>query len=611
MYRSKKLFVSVLLILSMIAVQISTTNADENMSRNHQVAIGESLLEIMGLNEAALRSGCYARSDEVFTCIIWLNEINYETPIRMGLAEAEKAHRATNGNIDLPYTLFYDDVTKELQIDFDVDADYEFVQTYIETKRAVAKQMYLDQNVDFSERVLGGEVDYISGYSPCVFASLSADQITDLLDSEEITLIDYYSDNEPVNDDEEDGSLTSTDISNLHSVKMYDTNINITKQLYNVSGANVKIGQLEMGCPTSSNVTRYADLSYGNTAQRTHADNVYTIMHEIAPNSTYYATGIKDQTGAYQYYQAMEWLLGQGVNVINISMSFSVADALNTYDTQSRWTDHIAFNHDVHVVKSAGNEGDNGVTVPGMANNVITVGNVEDNHHLNSISSYNTGGSSSSSKMCKPDIVAPGCFPSGRFGTSYSTPMVTATIALIGSKWSSMLTKQHLVKTALVVGTSATCGRYCTLQTEFRQYGAGVLDARYTFYIINNNRYVSLGQVSSSETTKTYTLNISSTSSIVRVGLTYTNRIVFPAGGGTLLNPHPDWNTPSGTIGNLSIEVRSPSNVQVDNITWQYANVKILHINPAIYGTGTYTIIVKQITSASGGRPTKFSLSWR
>ena len=600
----------ILSLIFAISTAVSTNaplKAEGQPEPRNSAQLSEELKAVLGCDEEKLRSGDFTPSDELYSCVIWLFDIDFEEPIRAGLTAAELT-RGGGENPVLPYSvILYKDGEKDISVEIDSDADAEYVQTYIETKRAVARELYLEQNTNFAERALDeSSIIYISAYSPCIFVNLTIGQIAVLLNSEEIVLMDYENSADYVNESE-DESLTQTDIYNLHNVKMADTNINATKQLYNVSGWNVKIGQVEAGVPTASAVIKNQNLLYGGTVDRIHADNVYTIMHEIAPNATYYASGLKDGSGSNQLYSAVEWLIGQGVNVINMSMGGNpISSPLNTYGISSRWLDHLAFNHDVHVVKSAGNYGQSGVSTPGMANNIITVGNVDDNHTIYYTSSYNTGLNSTQSAMCKPDMMAPGVYSSDNAGTSYSAPMVTATIALMGNKWPATLTQQHLVKTALTVGTSITCGRYVTLSSYFRQYGAGVLDARAAFYIINNNQYVSLGTVSSSNTTATYTFYIPSAESTVRIGLTYTNRIVFPSSNGhTNVN-----NTPAGTIGNLSIEVLSPSGVQVKLLTWQNANVKIVEFNSATFGAGTYTVKIKQEQAASGDRPTKFSWGW-
>lgn len=606
-WKAWKRVVSITLTIILALCMFPLAEAEEQQPLvAHRVQLGDELLEVLECDEEALMSGNYPDSTTQYSCLVWIDDIDYEIPIQEGLVAALATQGITE-NVELPYTVSVDkDGNKDIVVNIDMDADPEYVQAYVETKRDEANEMYLEQNTDFAERVLGESVTYISGYSPCVFAELTIDQIAELLDSEEIQRIDYCDNSEPVL--LSDFPLfTSDDLYNLTNVKLTSTNIDITKQLYNVSGWYVKIGQIELGCPRASSVVKNSIHTYGDNNERNHADNVYAVMHEIAPNATYYASGVYNLSGQDEFYEGIEWLLGQHVDIINISMGYLT---YNVYDTRSRWMDHIAFNHDVHVINAAGNKSDANpnrkVVSPAMANNVITVGNVEDNFTLWSDSCYNKGESTYPSRMCKPDLSAPGCYYTSS-GTSYSAPMIAGTIALMCNKWPTLKSKQHLVKTALTVGTS-TSKSYDTntgVDSNFRKYGSGVLDARRAFYIINNNRYVSLAEVSSSNTTATYTFNVTSTSESVRVGVTYTNRIVFPS------SDHSVGGTPSGTIGNVSIEVRSPSNALVESITSQYANVKVFQFNPSDYGTGTYTVIIKQLTPQSSGQVTKFSWGWR
>lgn len=596
--RRRRGFEAICEIIVFFVLLISPVSADKEQAfQTHRNVLGDELKEVLGCDEAMLLSGEYLRSRDMFSCLLWISDIDYEIPIREGLIAAE-------GQEDkLPYTVSYDEFgEKDICVNIDPDASSEYLQTYIEVKRDKARQLYLEQNTRFANRTLGDSVTYISKYSPCIFANLSIDQIAELLNTEEILRIDYCQSGDfvPLS---YCAPFTTSDINNLTSIKIPATKINETKQLYNVSGWNVKVGLMDVGCPTINGVVKNENLDLGNTFDRNHADNVYTVAHTIAPNSTYYASGVYDELEQEHFYEAMEWLLGNNVNVINLSLGETIC---NVYNTRARWMDHIAFNHDVHIVIAAGNEGEDGVLCPAMANNVITVGNVNDSFTTeNTYSSYNdaNGTNPDTSYMCKPDIMAPGEYSSDG-GTSYSAPMVTGTIALMGNKWPNTRTQQHLVKTALTVGTSLS-KRFVTYSSDFREYGSGVLDSRRAFYVINNNRYVALGEVSVTNTTATYTFNVTSTSEIVRIGLTYTNRIKFPT------SDHSVGNLPTGNIGNVSLEVYSPSNNYIGSVTHPYANVKLIHIDPALYGTGTYTVKIKLLVGQSGGQVTKFSWGWR
>ncbi len=128
--------------------------------------------------------------------------------------------------------------------------------------------------------------------------------------------------------------------------------------------AGIKIGQFETNCPADSGVIKRAN--YNNTG--VHASRVFIIMDTVAPNVTYYATGSGDDSKE-DFKGGIEWLLGQGVNVIN--MSYGFRDAYN-----------------------------------------------------NSVSYYYQ-------RTYKPDISAPGCYEiTMDWGTSYSAPLVTGTYTI-------------------------------------------------------------------------------------------------------------------------------------------------------------------------------------
>jgi len=447
-----------------------------------------------------------------------------------------------------------------------------------------------------------------------VFADLSAEKIAELLEVEGVCRIDYREDDVLEN---EAVTLTSGDLTNLQS-KMELTNITITKQLYNVSGYNVKIGQIEPACPSITGITKHTVSSGSGQDNINHADNVYTIMHTIAPNATYYATGAPNREGGVTgtFYSNAEWLLDQGVNIVNMSAGNENPNLLNTYTTMARWLDHIAFNHDVHWVNAAGNSGSSGVVSPAMAYNIITVGNVTNagsrymgNSSGSGASSYNNECINTSiGKAFKPDLMAPGCYYTDS-GTSYSAPMITGTIALMGNKWPGTLTKQHLVKSVLTTGTKSTPNCYISMETGYREYGAGILNARSAFYAINNSKYVELGTLNSTSTYTEHYFTVASTVSPVRVGLTYSNRIVIPDS----FSHESEENLSEYRIADIIIIIYTPSGQQVTIDAQPYINVKIVEFDPAVYGTGTYRIRVQaQPSSDSLINPiTRYSLSWK
>lgn len=140
-------------------------------------------------------------------------------------------------------------------------------------------------------------------------------------------------------------------------------------------------------------------------------------------------------------------MISQGVNVITASRSIG-GDGLNTYGSMSQWLDHIAYNHDIHFVKSAGNEGTDGVTSWGMAYNILTVGNIDDRRttsYSDDIIRDSSSRYSGNGLAFKPDICAPGSStPIASSRTSYSNveivdfnPTTTGTYRIVVKNYKS------------------------------------------------------------------------------------------------------------------------------------------------------------------------------
>ena len=105
---------------------------------------------------------------------------------------------------------------------------------------------------------------------------------------------------------------------------------------------------------------------------------VHYILATIAPGASFYGAGYNCSSAYSDFYEAVEWLVGKGVNIINMSASAYTSTAnVTSYSGCTRWIEHIAYNHDTHFVKSSGDRGSIGVTEPGMAYNIITVGGIE------------------------------------------------------------------------------------------------------------------------------------------------------------------------------------------------------------------------------------------
>jgi hypothetical protein len=270
--------------------------------------------------------------------------------------------------------------------------------------------------------------------------------------------------------------------------------------------------------------------------------------------------------------------------------------------------DHIAYNHDVHFVNAAGNSGSAGVGSPGMAYNIITVGNTDwdGTYTIGDYSSYNNAGPSrSAQRTYKPDIMAPASW------TSYAAPMVTGTVALLCELNPALKTKQPIVKSILAAGAGARTKNYVTSDSEFKQYGAGIVDALASSYIVAANQYsTSTGILSSTVgETKIYNMEVTSSDSRMRIAMTYSNRISLASSGSI----HATATIPDGTIAEVGLYIYDPNGNLVISCpvesTTVGANLKIVEFDTN-GNSGTYTIKVRLLSPPSDSRSTNFGVAW-
>lgn len=628
----KKRSVIALLLAICLAVTIMPLCKAEEYEASEKV--GLELLELLEVTYEELTTGDFVDSGETYSCIIWLQDVEIEEAVEAGIDAAERTKEDYSiwRRYDYPYTAYEVEGLTYVDVELDEDVSDEYVQTYIEAEREAATELYSVNNNSFvTENFMARDlsVTYVSQYSPCVFANLSLTKIAELVESNDVVSIEYVDNNvelETTNESGTDATINLSEIEEAMEIIAADR----ARENYDVTGTGVKIGQIEPTCPDVSSVI--VNPNGCNTWQRVwnktagkyemkakpHANNVYLIMSTIAPGATYYSTGFYNSNStdaaSINFYQAVEWLLAQGVNVINMSAGYY--SNLNEYDARSRWVDHITFNHDVHFVKSAGNKNTttnigNDISSPGMAYNIITVGATKRTfpYEIADYSSYNSDGISLEDGLTyKPDVVAPGTYTSG-YGTSYSTPLVSATIALMCEYQPALKTKQHAVKAILAASTGKETGRYVTTDAEFSQYGAGMIDARAAIWVVSRGNYSShTGSLINMGDNRTYSMKVTSSDTCMRVALAYANYIKFATG-----EEHTEDNLPFGRCGVVGLSIYSPTGERVLDTAWftRGINMQVVEFDPRTYGIGTYTIKVYLIEPASGGRTTNFGVAWR
>ncbi|MBQ7907304.1 MAG: S8/S53 family peptidase [Clostridia bacterium] len=199
-----------------------------------------------------------------------------------------------------------------------------------------------------------------------------------------------------------------------------------------------------------------------------------TVYGGIAPNAkifySCYRENDDDENDEYKYLKkSIRWCISKNVSVINMSFR---AGKEHVYDYMDRYLDCIITQYRVSIVKSSGNDSaDNNVTSPGLAYNVITVGNMTAN--VDSAGKYIISGDSCYNEENylpnKPDICAFGTnivmltknglnkntqYTVGS-GTSFAAPMVTGTIALMMQANPSLVGNPTMVK-AILMNTAST-----------------------------------------------------------------------------------------------------------------------------------------------------------
>lgn len=536
--------------------------------------------------------------DGTATAMVWFSDIDLSSTETAGQA-AMAAVTAAQGAIAAAAATGQTGETEDMAA----------IQAYITAKRAEAAELYTAYNTRLAAELFREEdIIYISRYSPVVLVEVDQEGVTALARSADVSTVSYYDDAaDDVADDADvaavSDTVTTISLANVNTITRATTVQ--TSAAYGYTGAGVKIGIFDTGLPIKadfSGLNIYYDPSCTGTA--THASVVLDVLSSIAPDATYYCTGLSSVTESLCMTR-IEWLLSQGVNVINASRVIGT-DGNDTYGTMAKWLDHIAYQHDVHFVQAAGNSGANSVVSGAMAYNIITVGNLNPNGTtslsddvIRSTSSYYLG----SRLAYKPDLCAPGTgvktAHGTESGTSLSAPQVAGAIALLCQQRPGLLTAQSTVKAILTASVNFSSDhRYTPAQTNYRKYGAGLLDCVGACYVAGNYRYVA-GSLASGAS-KTHTFTVTSSDTRIRVSLAFNMRSVESGSGHTA--------TPTvGSWLNLNITVKNPNGTTVASSNTVSSNVEIVDFVPTM--TGTYTVEITRADSAS--EAAYYGLAWR
>ena len=476
-------------------------------------------------------------------------------------------------------------------------ADYgKKLQSAIEHKRALYKEYYSKSNAELiSEYRSAEEQFFISSYSPVVLLHTNRQTILRLAEDDRVVSITKFIEDQPLNE----SLQLANDI----------TRAGYVKNEYSNTGSGVKIGQIEKGVPKTPKEDNYLDgasitLRSGDSSND-HATLVARILVGTDPTGVKHDDGLAPDAELYscaiahvsEFFAGVEWLLDQGVNIINMSISLPYG-AEGSYDNISRWVDSIAYRHDVHIVKAAGNSSTY-ITCPGMAYNVITVGGL-DNKGSAEVAVFDLPGFSNyeECKGCraeKPNLVAPAVVIFDDNGTSFAAPQVTGTIAQLCS-YCPALKVQQAALGAILAASSAnkveSIGRggkgdafTKSVQVDANRQisdkeGAGILDARWARGIVYYKHYWSCSVEENSFPYDKYVTIDASANSVTRVALFWLQN--GPVSG-------------SSQVSNLDLFIYGPDGKLVGSSETKYSNFEIVQFEPS--ASGEYKISI----TISGG----------
>ena len=480
---------------------------------------------------------------------------------------------------------------------------HEQVDAYIEAERELYAEAQTKRSNEFlkqysniftSKATENSEIFYVSKYAPSIQMELTPAQIAKLAKDLSVESIYYSPEGEEFSDS---------------NVSFPVVGANYTRDTLGLTGTGVKIGILEAtGLPERGNYNiprnkivfdpNVDKTVFGEDENDRHASKVASIImgeydgnyEGIVPDAYVYATYTCDVDG-YEttWKECIEWLISRGVNIINMSMGFYGNNG--SYNSKDRWADHVALQHNVHIIKSAGNIRDDinpqgYISSPGLAYNVITVGNLNINNSpsladdvIDNLSAYVEIFNAETPN--KPDVVAPGTGTATGAdvigGTSAAAPHVTGIVAQLCQADTYLKTNPAAMKAILCATTVTSQHSYCpTDENEYNKYGAGLISAQQSYNTVINERYLSgiFYPEPEAYAFQNHTITLNSNKQRLRIALTWLNYKYISNDDHSMDNP-----STANTMADLDLRIYSPTLNEVFESNIGSGNVEIIDIN--------------------------------
>lgn len=277
------------------------------------------------------------------------------------------------------------------------------------------------------------------------------------------------------------------------------------------------------------------------------------------------------------YTQEVNWLINQGVNIINCSWG---SECDGKYNSTAAYFDHIAKNNYKTIVASAGNSGEFTNSLA-MGYNIISVGSTNTNRGLSSFSAWKENISISKPNLTAvgegflvPSVANPNGYLGTWSGTSFSTPMVTGALAALMQN-SGVMRVLPEMSMALITSSAKSNSSYSTLENSgFNdKVGAGCLD-------LGNARDAQSRTFSVEVPPSQAANSIVKTQQIYMSGTIKVSMALLIRGNKSL--------TPTFT--NYNIRLKNSSGIVLKTVASSYNNVELLEYNLPSYGSYTIEI---------------------
>ena len=544
-----------------------------------------------------------------------INELTEAFEYMMNEHQVQKSSghdRSMNGNLANEIMVSNVFMTIEFQSDIHQTSQYQLLMKQRENLHTIddvhAWRMELNKyGRDYHQALVEKQLTMIDmpiyehvqfmNYTPIVIFECDVNQLTSdyLLDVASVNVVKSIMLSDKVMDIANE--TYTTEISNGLTWNDALVDINATEVIDNryFTGNGIRIGVLEsLGiCDvTHTNLANLTITKHTNTTGTTaHATMVTSILAEIAPDASYYVAST-DDVGSPNY--DLTWFLENGCDILNCSFSTQGQQSYRAIDS---YFDYIIQTYCLTIVAAAGNISKTGmyVTSPGNGYNVITVGGVK--RTTDSTGTYlehHSGAAyaSSSNAPVKPDISAPHAVYIPNIGedsgTSYATPLVAASIALLYEKYNNYMPYPELTKSLLASTATKTNDHDNNHGGLDENVGAGCINVQ---RMLNSTHYV---RKYSSVKTATNNEVISQSIQVnqgktINIGLSW----LIPT------------TTTSGSVANgeeyftdYDIRLKLPNNIYItlpNNTT--NSNLELVRYTTA--ATGTYTISVIQKSNQS------------